>query len=740
MKKQAFGRIGCMVLLIVLLAALASCSKEVTLEKIELEGYTQDFFVGDEFTTGENFAVYAVYSDGKREQISEGYTVKQETGMNMYTPGDYMVTVEYGGKKEVYTVYVNSDESTLKKLQIDPSGMKTAFKLGDAFDFSGIRITATYENKSGRKFDVVYTDEDLRMFDISVTDANGVVGENAYEEFGEHTVRVAYDDVSATCTVKVEGVRLDSVLSAIHVGKYGAQKVNSGSMYVEDSSQEKTNHTTYNYEFGDNYTHITEDADAGELSVYREYHFSIDPDTGLLVNATLENGSMITGNVYSVDRMQGVNIALWWYTEQVNGVEEAIERLYSVAVTDPNGDFQESVDEANKTYKFSFGRTMKLAVTSSSSDNYFETRVEFTLDENYAMRSAYIYQSIYPTGFTTDADGHTTINAGAQPEMASTMQCTQVCGERTAQNPYMQTNLIIQDFDLVYDGQVLPDDYVFTAKAGENVTIYVENISPASASLEYDRMEFTESEGYHVYRSGNEIRLTFLGHGSYRLDCFTQNVKKSIGMQLTGRAPEELNTQVYRPAFDGFVQTDNATIMIGSTLYFKAVPNKLANDAYTVTIDNEQEGITVQQTELNGESCYALVGATAGSYTVRMRSTSAQLITCVLKVTVVDAPDPEQLLTGSYRVTDNEDGVYQLQFTLDASSQPLTGTLTVVYTPKDGQAQTEVLRFTLDESTLSLMLENTQGDSLGIAIRVNAAGKFQLEDRYESTYELKAEE
>lgn len=737
MRKMKFGRIFCAVLLLVLIAVLAACSKEVTLKKIELEGYTQDFFVGDEFTTGENFAVYAVYSDGKREQVSEGYTVKQETGMNMYTPGDYMITVEYGGKKEVYTVYINSDESTLKKLQIDPSAMKTTFMLGDAFDFSGIRVTATYENKSGRTFDVVYTDDNLRMFDISVTDAKGVVGKNAYEEFGEHTVRVSYDDVSATCTVKVEGVRLDSVLSAIHVGKYGAQKVNSGTMYVEDTSQEKTNHTDYTYEFGDNYTHITEDADAGELSVKREYHFSIDPDTGLLVNATLENGQMITGNVYSVSAMRGVNISMWWYSEQVNGLEEAIEMLYNVGITDPNQDFQESVDEANRTYKFSFGRTMKLTVVASSSDNYFETEVEFTLDENYAVKSAYIYQSIYPTGFTTDANGHTTVNAGVKPEMASSMQCTQTVGERTAQNPYMQENLIIQDFDLVYDGQVLDDDYVFTANAGEKVTIYVENIYPAGASLEYDRMEFIEGDGYYVYRSGNEIRLTFLGHGSYRLECFTQNVTKSIAMQITGRAPEELNTQVFRPAFNDFVQTDNATIMTGSTLYFRAVPNKLANDSYTVTIDDNKEGVTLRQTELNGESCYELVGATAGEYTIRMRSTAAQLVKCVLKLTVVDVPNLEQLLAGSYYVTDDEEGTYALTFAQDALSQPLTGTLTVVYTPKDGQAQTETLRFTLDESTLSLVLENIEGDSLGIAVYVNAAGKFLLEDRYEATYELK---
>lgn len=618
--------------------------------------------------------------------------------------------------------------------------MKKSFLLGDSFDFSGIRVTATYENKSGRKFDIVYGDDNLRMFDISVIDPNGTVGESAFEQFGEHTVRVSYDDVSATCTVKVEGVRLDSVLSAIHVGKYGFQKVNGGTMYVEDSSQEKTNHTDYTYEFGDNYTHITEDADAGELSVYREYHFSIDPDTGMLVNATLENGQMITGNVYSIDVMQGAAISLWWYTERAYGVEEAIEMLYNIGVTNPNQDLQESVDEANRTYKFSFGRTMKLQVQASSSDNYFETKVEFTLDENYAVKSAYIYQSIYPTGFTTDANGHTTVNAGAKPEMETSMQCTQTVGERTAQNPYVQENLIIQDFDLVYNGQVLADDHIFTANAGEQVTIFVENIYPASASLEYDRMEFSESDGYLVYRSGNEIRLTFIGHGSYRLDCFTQNVKKSVSMQITGRAPEVLNAHVYRPAFDGFVQTDNATIMIGSTLYFKAVPNQLANDSYTVTIDDNKEGLTLRQTERNGESCYELVGATAGEYTIRMRSTAAQMVNCVLRVTVVDVPNLEQLLAGSYRVSDNEEGTYELRFTQDANSQPLTGTLTLVYTPKDGQAQTETLRFTLDESTLSLVLEHTDGDSLGIAVYVNATGKLVMEDRYEDTYELKTEE
>lgn len=729
---------GMLTLLVIgLTLALAGCKGEATLEKIELEGYVQDFFVGDEFDTGADFAVWAVYSDGKREQVTEGYTVRQESGMNMYTPGDYMITVEYGGKKQVYTVYVNSDDSTLKKLAVDSGDVKTAFKLGELFDFSGIRIVASYENNSGRTFDIVYTDADLRIFDLTVADSNGNVTKTAFEEFGKHTVTVAYDNVSASYEVDVQGVDLDTVQSAIYVAKYGVRYISGGKLHeTVVSAENATTYSDYIYEFGNNYTHILEDVDAGELSTDREYHFSIDKETGTLVNATLENGQMITGNVYTTDMMLGPSFFLWWYTEQANGIEQAIEALYNVAMTDPNLDLTESADVQNRTYRFSFGRKMKLTIQASSRDFFFLTEVEFKLDENYAIVSASMYQSIYPEGFVTDENGHTAPGDGQTPEMATTIVCEQFIGSRTAQNPYELENLLIQDFDLVFNGEKLTDDYVFVADALDRVTITVENIYPASASLEYDRMRFSDSSGYVVYRTGDQIQLTFTGHGSYTLVLSTENVTREIHMVITGRPPEELNSEVYREAFDGFVASEEVTVMAGTPLYFAASPNANANDGYSVFLDGEAAPAPVQ-TEIGGRKCWMFTADETGTYEIVMTSDVAPEVGCLLTVTVVEQPDLETLLNGSYALTDSENGTYLLTFERNTGTT-VCGILTVVYTAADGTEQTQTLRFTLVDS-LTVTLEEVSGDSLGVALKVSTEGKLQLEDRYEHTYDLPTE-
>lgn len=753
MKNRKFGKWNLLALTVLLatmlVCVLTGCSKNTKIEKLVVEGYKEDFFVGDTFETGPDFKVYAVYANGKREQITEGYTVKTEGDEQtlMYTLGDFMVTVEYGGKKAVYKVYVNSDDSVLKKLTVDTSGVKTQFKLGERFDFSGIRLTASYENTSGRTFDTVYTD--TKMFNVTVTDKNGIISKNAFEEFGKHTIVLELDDFAATYDVNVEGVDLDSVYSAIYVAKYGFKSVNNGTLIMKDAdgSADESRQTEFHYTFGNNYTFINETFNStGELGYNREYHYSLSED-GQLVNATLENGKMITGNVYQPAAMNGAPIGLWWYESTEYGAESAIEALYEIGRTNPNQDFVEKVDAGKRTYSFDYSRKMKRTVDANATDYFFFIHVDFKLNESYAIEEATISQEFYldyadedgnsVKAFVTDENGHTTLTPEARTAWKNVVTMTQTTGERTLLNPYVQNNLVIEDFDLIYDGRVLNDGDIIYGNATEKKLIQIANIQPASASLEYDLMSFS-GEGCVVYRSvgSDVINLTMTGHGEYILTVSTSKVTKTIKLVITGRAPERMDSQVYRAAFRGFYDTESVTTMIGKSVYFRAVPNADANDAFTAKLISGDAGaVVLKKDTVNDLDCWSLTASKGGTYTVLMTSEVAPEVTCKLTVTVVEVPDMNTALQGTYTVEDSEHGTYELSFLQDAGSAPLSGTLTVSYTAADGK-KTETMKFTLNEQELFLVLEHQSGEELNIGVLVNEKGQLVMEDRYGLTYEM----
>jgi len=91
--------------LICLTVGVVACKSNPQITALRIENARIDFMQGDEFETGEDFTVIAVYDDGTEKDVTAEVSVRQESGMDMDVAGNYQITVSYGEKREIYTVY-----------------------------------------------------------------------------------------------------------------------------------------------------------------------------------------------------------------------------------------------------------------------------------------------------------------------------------------------------------------------------------------------------------------------------------------------------------------------------------------------------------------------------------------------------------------------------------------------------------------------------------------------------------
>lgn len=744
-------RIIALVLLVAALSLMGvACSREPGLEKIEVEGYQDSFFVGDSFTTGEGFKVYAVYDDGSRVDVTAEATIKQENGMDMSAAGDYMITVEYGGKKTVYTIEVNASAPALKQLTLDTTGVKTAYKLGETFTYEGLGGVAIYESEQGKRSEESITS--FKGYIVTVTDADGTVVKGAFPEIGTYTVTVAKGEVSASYEVTVSGADTASMAGAVLVAQYGADRVSGGQMTITDTIAGSVT-SDFRYAFGENYTYIQAGEGGGER------HYSLD-ENGKLISVVLDGGSIVPDATAVAEAMKGVPITLWWHENTEYGIEAAIANLYERGKNDPNGDYTETIDETTRTYSFSYGYVMTRITGVEGDDYFFVNSVTFTLDENYALISATLSQTQYinyassedAPNYLVDADGHAGVAPGATSSSKIDISATQTVGERTAENPYSKDKLTVESFNIYYDGQLFGEDDVIYGEAGQDVTIRIADILPETASFTVDTLYYSDGvskaestifvgTGFTAHRKGDSmvVNIRLSKGGEWELVLSTEKVTRRVKLSITGAAPTTLTSELYNTAFGSFSKANGVTSLVGSSALFLAEPDQYADGAYSVSVEAKNGGdataVTLTETTVNGVDCWSFSASKAGEYEVLMTSKRAPDVTCKLTFTVVDIPNLSEVFNNTWHTTDNEGGVYELVFTGTQEGELVKGELVASYT-KDGATKTQTLRYTVSESNLSLELEPVSGEALGLDIKVDSAGRLVLEDQYESKYIL----
>lgn len=734
---------------------LAACN-EVTLDGLRIENARTEFKIGDEFELGEDFAVYALYSDGTEKDVTEEITYKPEAAFDMDVPGNYQITVSWGGKKEIYTIYVNEFDNVLKKIELNAATVKKEYELGESVDLTGLEIICTYENAQGNP--VISKTTSLRNFTVTVTDDDGYVVTDALDKLGEFTVTVSAGAIKDSFKVNVTGVNISTIQGAIAAGKAFQDKVLSGTHVVKnlnprDDNPRENVSMDYTYEFGINYVYIKE-----TVETKSEFHYSMEGSQ--IFGVQVKEGQEVPNPNISADYMNGTRFNLWYHSTPSYGVENVLSALYKAAKECTNKDLVETVNVATREYSFKFSGL----VFNTNARDYYETEVNFKLGADYNIEHADYRQKYWENSdlepqFHTNAAGITTPDRKDWFNEEEIVTVDQITGERYKTNPYSRDTMIIQSYDLVYSGQILGDDGVIDcSKSGGNLTIKIENIYPESASFAMDPLYFNytgnyggeadsstmiESEGFMAFRNENTITVIPRNGGVWKLILRTYGTYKTITLNITGDAPTSITPQLYNSATGRFQEGNAKTVAVGGAIYFKGAVNQYANEAQTALVTSSNSTYaTVTEETVNGVKCFKFSATQAGTYTVTVTSAVASSVKCTYTFTVNELPDYSVILSGSYTVTDYEGNIFVLEFT-PASAGADNGTVVITKTPTTledvpipEQAKTQTLTYGIDPDDFTIVLTSVSGTNLGVKLSVNDQNQLVLTDQYGINYTL----
>lgn len=738
---------------------LAACGRG-KLESLSIENARTEFTVGDEFEYGEGFAVYAVYSDGGKKDVTESAEIRKESDFDMEVEGNYQITVGYGGLKEVYTIYVHGFDNILRKVELEvPDGVKS-YKVGDELSLAGIKANLTYENAQGIQFNV--TTADLKDFAITVTDKNGDDCGRTFMRLGEYTVTFARSGVKASYTVSVDGVNISTVRGALTVGTAFRTEVTGGTQTLRESvlGKDYVMSFSHDYTFGDNYTYVKEtEYSASFGNTVRETYCGIyDKELFCIYKV---DGDMQPNDFADVNMMNGAKHLLYFVRYTGYGIEDALNYIYDHALQASNKDLKETADEGKRTYSFTFSGLEQY----SNKYDYYEQTVVFTLGEKYNVEHVEIEQKIWENNldnpsvehsFATDANGFTAPSGNYSYSVK--IVADQTAGTRTAKNPYSPDMFAISSYNLKRSS-VINDGDVIKCKVGDVINILATDFQPKDASFQYDPL-FVDYEGNHtgytdatvglyceafyLTRSGNMITISVTEGGVWEIYLKTQNTLKTVILDITGKAPTEMTAKIRNDGTGNFYAASAASVSVNGAVHFKGEVNKYANAAQTAQITSANaSAATLEKVTLGGVECFKFTASAEGTYTVKVTSSASASVSVTFTFTVSAAPDYAQLLTGKYYVTDALGDIYEITFTPVNSGGGINGTVAVTQTPTaaDGtpltaQAKTQTLSYAVADSGLALTVTAVSGDNLGVDFKADSSGNLVLEDRYGDGYIL----
>lgn len=743
-----------------LLAAIAftACGSKNPVTNLRVENPRINFMRGDEFETGKDFAVFAEYKDGTEKNVTADVSIRQESGMDMNVPGNYQITVSYGDKKTIYTIYVNDAEDILRKISLDTAAVKKSYQLGDAVSFDGLVLDLTYENAQGVTFPV--RSESLKNFTVSIENTDGVKIDDVFTALGAFTVTISQGNVKASYAVSVDGINISTVQGAVAVGGFYRNKVASGSAVMHSTNPAinkgnpyETNRYTFGY--GKNYTYFTDT----HPTPTQEYHCTVDSE-GIFITY-LEDGQITANGERHPDIIYGLPYNLWYLSEKEFGAENALANLYDHAKQCSNRDLTETADENARAYSFSFSG---LELREHTYD-YYETTVSFTLGADYHLASLRYEQDYYennqalseqpdyvPTFITDGVTGITRPNTVYSYRVAASV--SQTAGERTATSKYNRDMFLISSYDLIYSGDALENNDVLSCSvAQKSVVLNMQNILPSTWSFTHDELlfdyvgnvsgpsSFISNEHFTVLcpENSSEIRITVRHGGKWTLVFKTKKTEKRLTLDVTGLAPTKMSPNIYNASIGEFYDAGEKTLAIGSTVYFFGAVDPYADATQTAQITSQNaDSATVENAEQNGMACFAFRATQNGVYEITVTSDTAPSVYCTFTFTVSDMPDYTELFSGKYTVDDGVQYVYELEFTL-SDEVLVAGTVKVTRTPTDddgqpiaGETVQDTLSFALQDTEIEV---DTQNKKLWIGLMIDEHNRLVFIDFHNKRYE-----
>lgn len=722
------------------------------LTSIRIENARIDFTQGEEFETGEDFTVIAVYSDGTEKDVTSEASVRQESGMDMNAIGNYQITVSFGDKREIYTVYVNGTERVLSKIELDHSAVKKNYNLGDKVSLDGLALLLTYENSHGDPVRVT----SLKDFTVEIKGEDGTLVEDILPALGNYTVTVSQGSVKASFGVTADTIDVSTVEKAVVVGGLNRGKVLSGDAVVRETISVNGEHEAfhYQYEYGDNYARYSD----VHLNPVETYHCSTDEEGIFIIRQAGEE--IVKSDRSHPDMVNGAPFFLWYYKDTVYGLEDTLGELYNHAKQCTNKDLVETANEATGEYSFSYSGLER----RTNSSDYYETEVSFKLSADYTLAEVSYKQVYYEDNsawaegdrtFVTDPVTGITTPLSDRPSHVVKVSATQTTGERTAENPFTRDLFNINSFDLKYGDRVLEDGATLDCDvATGQYDLAIENVLPVTASFAQDDITFDyegnrngedsmlSNEHFTVYRSGSVIKLTVRHGGTWTLIFKTKNVTKRLTINVTGVAPAEINAHILNEASGSFYQGDTKTLALSGAVYFYGAVDAFANaDQTAELVSGNASAVSLERAKIDGIDCFKFSASVTGVYEVRITSTASPLRSCTFTFTVSDAPDYSAMLSGTYTAEDSVGNLYRLTFNRADEGGTVKGTITVTRTPTEldgtpieSEAVTETLTFYVDQ--LEIVVDHKAADKIWIELSVNEENELTLTDQHLLRYPL----
>ncbi len=471
---------------------------------------------------------------------------------------------------------------------------------------------------------------------------------------------------------------------------------------------------SYDYEFGDNYTHI----DSTDYDDTERWYSVVDGEVFGFAKSDDEGFVSETerGVADAENYIDGFRFVLMYEMDlgAFYGTENLLAGLYKAARLSSNEDFEESVTQVDgeTVYKFQFGHYDR-----ETDGRFGNVKVEFTVTDEYTIKSVDVVSVVYVN--------NTDLNISTNGKF-NTWKLTNVNGKQVARviegkeegaryidsisveqktksetfdkpaptNPYPKEGTAYESFDIVYNNNVIDENsQPINCSATASVSLKIENILPESAKrlgidgfrvflrtekngdvpIDFSTIDTIGVNANIVY--GNQIVVRSKIAGEVTLVVKSALIERVIKLNVSRIAPSSIMPVVYRYSPSGYSEnksptsTAEATVFVGQPLYFRACPTDLeVNYTDGTTVGAVTEGNASVCTIVDNVGAESLpfvnsgnaaissfVATEAGQYTLTLTTAKiaagqSQGVTCTITVNVEEPPSIDDVLSNKYAV------------------------------------------------------------------------------------------
>ena len=480
----------------------------------------------------------------------------------------------------------------------------------------------------------------------------------------------------SVCGYKVSNPDVSTVDKAIDVGVAQKETIKHGTITTDDGMP-------IDFEYRNGYLYVKEGT--------TEYFYTLTENDQVfaVVRANAFGEVTVYRDVLATtDNLEGPVIPNSFINNEFTfyGAEDLVSFLYQMASVDnANGDFTESA--ADGVYTFSFGYYIEYY-------GLYVITVEFTLDETtYAISSVNVESKQYYTenlDVITEATAETPATyapkSGAEADYTYTVTIKQGVD---AENPYKPSDLLATGFDLMDDkGNVYTDS--FTVEQNEYVNIYVGNLVPDTAmiefimievsgenvNLDFDNPNWENSLSAYAYDSYISMSSSAPVGTTYTVDVSVNGVVKTYTVTVVEPVPTSITVGVMGEEWGNTTlkPTDKLEMEQGANETIGAFMDKAGKIEITVSPETTlEEGkyTTFDMYDLTADKYvkgvgYNLSGLPTGEYVFTFTCSSNKEITGSITVTVKEKAGSNPDAGGSF-ITPTGTGVQTDPFIITQS-------------------------------------------------------------------------